>query len=160
MLTFKQLETLIESYGADIKRWPRGRQAEARALLDRSPRARALLSEARALDAELAAASSRLDRKLWPNSGQQDAVARLRARVATRIDAAQPRANPSLERLASAVLLVFPPGRRGWLTLAAAGCMAVLAGLLLGSMFTSPAPSTADNLLIALQPIPIHFPTE
>jgi hypothetical protein len=54
MMTWR-FRRLIAAYGADPGRWPVGQRGRAQTLLARSPKARALLAEAQALDAVLLA---------------------------------------------------------------------------------------------------------
>ncbi len=55
-MTENDFRSLAETWGGDLDRWPRDRQADARTLLARSPAARQMLAEAAALDAFIAAA--------------------------------------------------------------------------------------------------------
>ena len=55
-LTPEAFEALLDRYGSAIERFPAPLRAQAQALLDTSPAARALLAEAAELDATLAAA--------------------------------------------------------------------------------------------------------
>ncbi len=55
-MTYERFETLAEAYGGDLRRWPEAEREAGRALLDRDPRAAALLREADGLDALLDAA--------------------------------------------------------------------------------------------------------
>jgi hypothetical protein len=144
MLALQQLRELIEGYGADPRRWPPQLHAAAQALLRESPQARALLEEARTLDAALEAASREADRRIWHADSLKDAaLARLRARVAARTASSHWRATPQA------------PLR--WLALAAAAAMAIYCGFLVGSLSAPAATSPQDNLLTALQPVPVHM---
>lgn len=55
-MTYERFETLAEAYGGDLRRWPEADREAGRALLDRDPRAAAVLAEADGLDALLDAA--------------------------------------------------------------------------------------------------------
>lgn len=56
-MTENDFRSLAETWGGDLDRWPRDRQAEARRLLERSGEARRLLADAAALDALIASAA-------------------------------------------------------------------------------------------------------
>ncbi len=155
MMPLEEFETLAASYGADLRRWPETSQEAARALFATSPRARAVIQKAAALDMALAAASARELAHLLPAGSEAAALARLRRRVAARI--AAPRATPQARG-------VFARLRARWNDLASAlplrltglatACScAVMAGLVLGALYTaSPA---QDGLSVFLQPTPI-----
>ncbi|HCR14485.1 MAG TPA: hypothetical protein PKD41_18830, partial [Solidesulfovibrio sp.] len=66
MMPLEEFETLAASYGAQLRRWPEASQEAARELLATSPRARAVLHAAAALDTALAAASARELARLLP----------------------------------------------------------------------------------------------
>ena len=90
MLTLRRFRTMADSYGADLLRWPDGARAEAQALLNASPAARALLDEARTLDHAIEAAGASEDAVLWELlTGQDAAMARLRSGVEARIAASE-----------------------------------------------------------------------
>jgi hypothetical protein len=106
------------------------------------------------LDDALAAASARQDASNGNKAHEDVALARLRLGVAARI--AKPRSRPRLTLLewASWITIrgaLFAPS--GWAGLATAGGLAVLAGLVVGSLYAPPAAS--DALLTLLQPGPI-----
>jgi hypothetical protein len=159
MLTLRRFKALVDSYGADLQRWPPQVRGDAQALLGASLEARELLAEARRLDAAIEA-NARDDAALWQRR-EEAALARLRSGVAARI--ASP-ARPSTAWRAATIwraedvlaaigrALVLNPGRFG----IAAGCaIAVVAGLLIGGLYAStPA---ADSLLSMLDPAPIHL---
>src|SRR5580692_7935829 len=85
MLTLSRFTALVDSYGAELNRWPEAVRAEAQALAESSPQARALLAAARVLDATIATARASHDASLWPPGDQAAALARLRSGVAARI---------------------------------------------------------------------------
>jgi hypothetical protein len=159
MLTLARFRALAASYGADLRRWPEEARREARALLGGCPPARALLEQARALDEALAAASARERRTLVRPVEADAALGRLRARTMARIASspAQPvdhRPRSVLARFARAVLAP----RIHLIGLAAGGGAALIAGLLIGAIYTT-APAV-DTLLPMLQPAPIQFLAE
>jgi len=160
MLTIAQLQSLLDTYGADAARWPPEQRVAALELLAGSSQARALHAEARRLDEALGTASARADRQLWPSAGaQQAALARLRAGVAGRISQAPPpQTHPGvLERLASFLQMGGGAGKAGWLAITAAGCVAIFAGFLIGAWYGAPAAGPDDTLLYALQPMPLQL---
>jgi hypothetical protein len=148
MLTLRRFRTMADSYGADLLRWPDGARAEAQALLKASPAARALLDEARTLDDAIEAAGTSEDAVLWEPDGQDAAMARLRSGVEARIAASAER-RPSFRRTGWALAL-----HTRWVGMATGGGFAIMAGLLIGAMYTSD-PAT-DSVLTLLQPAPIH----
>ncbi len=79
-LSLARLEALLAAYGAAAERWPEAERGAARALIDASPEARALVADAagldRALDALAAPAPSaalqrRLSREMRVHGGRQ-----------------------------------------------------------------------------------------
>jgi hypothetical protein len=156
MLTLTQFESLLGSYGADLARWPQEHRAAAQALLADSSPAQSLHAEACRIDEVLSAASARADRQLWPaDQAPGAALERLRAGVARRIATPAPAKMPTLpERLAA---LIQAGGARSLLALSTAGCVAIIAGLLIGAWLAAPAAGGDDSLLTALQPMPLHL---
>jgi len=154
MLSLKQFRSMADSYGADLRRWPEEIRDGARALCSTSAEARAILERARALDEALATANA-VEAAAGTASAEEAALARIRARVRTRI-AAGPKADAWRSRW---IALAFGPQARSstlrWTGMAAAWSLAVAAGLLLGTLY-SPAPHT-DNVIGLLQPVPIHL---
>lgn len=134
MLTLKRFKALAESYGGDLARWPDERRDEAHQLLAQSTQAQTILAEARRLDAAIAPGHA---------TGVDDAaLARLRAGVQARIASTAPHR--------------IPYGRGlGFLGLAASGGFAIMAGLLIGTMWAS-AQQPDSGVLAMLQPAPIH----
>jgi hypothetical protein len=152
MLTLKRFKALTDSYGADVQRWPEDERTAAETLLESSAQARALLADARMLDEALAAASATHQR----NDQQDAALDRLRSIVSARIASSKSsdRQRAGLvERGWSATTQTVLSARLGWAGIATAAGLAVLAGLVVGSMYMSP--SAPDNLLTSLQPAPI-----
>jgi hypothetical protein len=158
MLTLQQFRAMAESYGADLRRWPEPVRNEAQALLRASPRARAILDDARIVDDVIATASAREQRVLHFASSCNEAIlARLRSRVQARIAAAAvhpPVPRHSVWRRAERADWGSTPWLC-WLGLATSGGLAVAAGLVIGGMNAS-APAS-DPVLSMLLPAPIHM---
>jgi hypothetical protein len=149
MLTLKRFRAMADSYGADMKRWPEALRGEAEALLKISPEACAVLAEARRLDQVIEAGSAQEDARLWPPGEQDAALARLRASVEARL-ASPAGFRPEHRRMEWALSL-----RLRWAGLATAGGFAIVAGLLIGSLYAgTPEP---DSVLMILQPQPIQI---
>jgi hypothetical protein len=156
MLTLRRFTAMADSYGADLQRWPDELRGEAEALLQVSAMARAHLEAALTLDRIIDAASADEDVRLWPAGEEGAALARLRSGVAARI-AAVPLRRPTSRRFqwALAIRERWRPGPElRWIGMATGGGFAIMAGLLLGSLYTT-AP-TSDTALSMLQPAPIH----
>jgi len=156
MLSLRRFTSLAKSYGADLERWPEEIQADARALLQASAEARAIHAAARDEDLAIGAARHREERALWHPGEQDAALARLRSGVAARI-ASTPATRP--DRAGSRWSL--PPVRDwvllhlGSLGLATSGGVALMAGLLIGSLSgAAPAPT---SVLAAFQVTPLHI---
>ena len=149
MMSLKRFRAMADSYGADLRRWPAERRTEAQALLDGSAQARAILDEARALDQAIEAAG-RYEADRLGIAGEEDAaLARLRAVVRARLAAP---ASPRRPAALGAWLQDAMVGQRSWFGMAAGG-IAVIAGLMIGSMDLTPP--AQDNLLSMLEPAPI-----
>ena len=163
MLTLRRFETLVETYGAELHRWPRELHADAQALLSASSEARALLAESRVLDDVIAAAGSSADSMRWPPGEQDLALVRLRAGVAVRIAAAAP-PQPARRRFAwwsAAVGLHIASPRLRLLGLATGGAFAVIAGLAIGTLYESAnAPVSQGVLVSLLQPATLGILTD
>ena len=140
MLTLKRFKTLTDSYGADLLRWPEQERAAAQTLLEKSAEARALLADARMLDDALAMASARQSAAHLRHHNEEATLARLRSGVAARIAATGGRSRGW--------------SGPGWVSLATAGSLAVVAGLVIGALYNPPGAS-ADALTTLLQPAPI-----
>jgi hypothetical protein len=154
MMTLGRFRVLLGSYGADPQRWPQASRADAQKLLSGSAAARAMREEAERLDTAIAAATAREDAALARLSPPDEAVQRLRSRVAARIATEAER--PAERRVAWS--LVGPidrllSSRLHWAGMAAAGSFAIVAGLLLGAM--SATPPAADPVQSMLQSAPI-----
>jgi hypothetical protein len=144
MLTLRRFEALAASYGADLARWPDDVRDSARALVDRSPHARALLDRAQRLDAAVALAGS--DAAQWGSGGQSAALARLRSGVQARIAAV-----PQNQR---AFRLGLSWADLRWVGMVTGAGCAVTAGLVIGANLSVPPPS-GETLQALLQPAPI-----
>ena len=156
MMPLEAFETLAASYGAELRRWPEASREAARELLATSLRAQAVFHAAAALDTALAKASAQELERLLPAEREAAALARLRRRVAARIAApeATAQARGLFARLRAqwqnGLAPAFPLRLAG---LATACSCAVMAGLVLGALYTtSPA---QDGLSALLQPTPI-----
>ena len=156
MLSLKRFASLASSYGADLERWPAEMQADARELLDASPEARTIFAAVRAEDRAISAARRREEGALWHPGEQDAALARLRSGVAARL------ASTPATRSARAWSRWSLPPVRAWvlphlgsLGLATSGGIALMAGLLIGSLSgAAPAPT---SVLAAFQATPLHI---
>lgn len=148
-MTLKRFKMLLDSYGADLQRWPREECDEAQTLLAKSAQARSWHSEARHLDAMLAAAGASEDERLWP-AGEMDA-ALMRMRLGVEAQIIQKTAPLRGRKMAG---WAFPVR---WLGMATGGGLAVTAGLLIGLTYATSSVSAAgtDTVLAMLQPAPI-----
>lgn len=152
MVTLKRFRALIDSYGADLRRWPKSQRGTAQDLLDRSPEARVLLEEARQLDQVIASAAAHEDARLWPAGEQGAALARLRLGVEAQI------AQKALAHRHAH--MSFMPD---WLTflsvrglgMATGGGVAVAAGLAMGLTYAANPASGTDTVFAMLQPAPL-----
>jgi hypothetical protein len=157
MLTLRRFKALADSYGAELQRWPDEVRGEAEALLNASPEARRFLAEAQTLDDVIEAASAQEDTMLWPPGEQSAALARLRSGVAARLTSSPPRRPVGrflgwapLGEAYRAISVYF-----GWVGLATGSGFAIVAGLLIGSMY---APTSAPHdVLTMLQPAPLQI---
>jgi hypothetical protein len=157
MVTLRQFKAKVNSYGADLERWPDALRGEAQTLLRVSPQAREILEEALALDKAIEAASGREIALLWRPSEQEAALTRLRAGVTARM-AASTEHRPAQRRfgwLLSGMGHGRPSLSLRLVGMATASGFAIMVGLLLGAMYTA-APSP-DTVLTMLQAEPIHI---
>jgi hypothetical protein len=156
MLPLGRFKALARSYGAKLERWPEELRAEAQALVESSPEARTALAAERRLDDAMGAVSTRAEAMRSTPHEQEAALARLRAGVAARIDAAARRRDGNRFRDWLARRIDGMPLRHlRSAGLAAAGGFAVMAGLAIGGMYM-PAPP-ADSGLTMFDPAPIHI---
>jgi hypothetical protein len=159
MLTLKRFQALVDSYGANLVRWPQEERSEAEALLAVSGEARTCLEQARRLDAVITSTSIGKETTFWPAGEEDAALARLRLGVEARIAREQAARNKRTRRSAVDWVSFFP---LRWLGVATSGGFAVAMGLLLGLTYTtSPGPSPAagadtDTVLAMLQPAPMQ----
>lgn len=156
MMTLRRFRALADSYGADLQRWPETERDAARALLRRSPAAESALAAAQRLDAAIAAASSQEHAATWQPGEADAALARLRSGVASGISASA-RRRPTAPR--GWTLATLQHRVRFWPTgvasVAASGAIAIMAGVLIGTLYNAEPPP--DGLLATLQPTPIHL---
>jgi hypothetical protein len=156
MMTLKRFRLLSESYGADLLRWPAEARDEAQALLSASAEARALFEEARRLDAAIGAASAHEQAQRWPLDERNQALTRLRSRVALQIAAEAVR--PPVRRLGWLLRGQHPtasPRLRRW-GLATSGVFAIVLGLLVGTLY-APAPAPVAVLTALLRPAALEI---
>jgi hypothetical protein len=153
MLSPARFRELVDSYGADLRRWPPDVRDEARALMDASPGARDLLAAAKRLDAAIDA-GAREDAARW-QMHRTAALDRLRSGIQARIASAAPASATWRTALGLTALGRAFAGNPAWRTLALGSGVAVIAGLLIGGFYNSASPS--DTLLSMLEPAPIHF---
>jgi hypothetical protein len=158
MLTLRKFRALAESYGSELQRWPEDTRGAARALLEASPQARAVIREARALDEAIAAARAREAAERRPAGEQGAALARLRSGVAAQIASSR----------RGRRVLVPGFGWGGWAGVHAAvsahievvgltvgSGLSVVAGGAIGLVYGG-APAS-DGLLTVLQATPFHI---
>lgn len=154
MMTLERFRTLADSYGADLRRWPERLRPQVLTLLESSAAARDVIAQAGALDQAIRAAESARSESLWSGDRPDAALVRLRNSVAARITA------PAAAGAIAAAKLPRntahrAPGRMRWISLATAASVAILAGMMLGVLY-SPVASQQD-LLALLQPVPIQL---
>lgn len=135
MMTLERFRALTQSYGAELQRWPQEERGAAQELLRCSEEARALVEEERTLDEAIAAATAYQDAEGRPHGTHDAALARLRSGVNARVATREARASSRMQHLG----------------LATSGAFAVIAGLLIGGMYT-PAPESVGALSALLQP--------
>jgi hypothetical protein len=157
MLSLRRFKMLIDSYGAEPRRWPDKDRPQAEALLKASPEARRLFEQALRLDGAIKEASVRQDTSLWRPGERDAALATLRAVVAARI------AVRSSDRRPARWYRVWwmlqggrwaHPGFLRWVGMMVGSGVVVVAGLWIGWMQTRP-PVSAD-LFTMLQLAPIR----
>jgi hypothetical protein len=152
MLTLDKFKWLTQSYGANLERWPAETREGARALLETSATARAILAAAQLLDDAIARAGSALDSQDWGPEGAEAALARLRGRVAARIAApGAAREVRHTSRWLSSLGAVLPHIQPGWAKLVTGGALAIAAGLTIGLLYTSSPPP--QDVLFLLEPV-------
>jgi hypothetical protein len=152
MMTLKRFNALADSYGADLRRWPERARPQARALLESSAEAQASIARARELDEAMAAAAAARGESLWSGDRPEAALMRLRTGVAARIssgNSGMASDRPSIRTVSRA------PRRLGWIGLATAASVAIVAGVALGVLY--PQGASNQDLLALLQPSPIQL---
>ncbi len=151
MLSVRRFRALIDSYGADLRRWPDSDRPPAQLLLEALPEARRLLDEARRLDEKIAAAAARQDAELWAKDEPDAALARLRDRIAVRI-AARTAALPLRRRPLGWTVAGFGRAHSAafrHVSMVAGSGAAVVIGLWIG--WVQSTPSAPVDLLTMLQ---------
>ena len=108
MLTLERFKSLADSYGASLERWPEEIRKEAESLLSNSQAARAILADAQSLDEAIEATSDAEEARAWPSAETEAALARLRSRVASRLDAEVPAKAGPIRRWLLSYRALFP----------------------------------------------------
>ena len=159
MMTLKRFESLADSYGGQLWRWPEESRSDAEALLSSSAEARRILDRARLLDETIGAASVNSTQHA-ADAPDAAALARLRSAVAMRLDAAPARRRPSrlLAWLASFTGAEAFGSNTRWMGMAACGAVVIVAGVITGFLYAPPP--TTGNVLSMLQPEPIQIFSE
>jgi hypothetical protein len=159
MMTLRRFESLADSYGGQLRRWPEDSRGDAEALLRSSAEARRILDRARLLDETIGAASANSTPQT-AGSSDSAALARLRAAVAIRLDTGPARRRPNrlFTWLASTTAPEAFGGNTRWVGMAACGAAVVVAGVITGLLY-APPPTTRD-VLSMLQPEPIQIFSE
>jgi hypothetical protein len=148
-MTLKRFQKLADSYGADLQRWPGRLRPQARTLLESSAQARRIMARAREIDEAIGAAGDARSETLWSGERPEVALVRLRNSVAARIGPGSAADEVPIRAARSG------PGRVRWIGWAMAASVAILAGVVLGIVY-SPAASH-QALLALLQPGPIQL---
>jgi hypothetical protein len=153
-MTLRRFKKLADSYGGDLKRWPEGVRAQGSALLERSTDARRIFARAADLDEAIAAAGAARNARIWGADRADAALKRLHSSVAARTRSRAVQRNGMLAWIRRSRSQVAPFRRAGWVGLATAASIAVVAGLSLGILY-SPAPPS-QSLFSSLQPAPFQ----
>ena len=156
MMTLKRFESLADSYGGQLWRWPEDSRSDAEALLGSSAEARRILHRARLLDETIGAASDN-SRQEATDSRDSAALERLRSAVAMRLDTASGRRRPSriLAWLASSIGAEALGSNTRWIGMATCGVVVIAAGVITGLLYAPP--HRPGNVLSMLQPEPIQI---
>lgn len=155
MITLRRFKKLADSYGGDLRRWPEGLRAPARALLERSADARRVFARAVDVDDAVAAAVAARNTRTWTAGSADAALERLRSGVAARIRSTAVRRSGSSAWIGASPSRAIPFRRAGWVGLATAASIAVISGLALGILYSPASPS--QSLFSLLQPAPLQL---
>lgn len=164
MLSLKRFQALLDSYGADPRRWPDAERAPAQRLLASSREAQRRFNEAQRFDQSLRDAGAHEDSTLWRSGEQQGALTSVLARfwaggpVRSRDTSAHRGLRPRLRTLLPALPLQLDGIGGGTSSTARwAGTMAVGAAVLALGMWVGWQQSepVAPDLITVLS-APIH----
>jgi hypothetical protein len=158
-MKLERFKELTDSYGADLRRWPRAECDAADELLEYSPQARLLLGAARTLDNALEKAAVDQGAVHWNAGELQSALVRLRMGVSRRISRVPPSGETPAWRWAWALL--GPIDRRGSFQLAGvrlvtSSAIVTVAGVLIGWLQT---PQPALDWISILESAPLRMLT-
>lgn len=162
-MTLRRFRVLAASYGAELQRWPERLRPQARALLQVSMEARAIIVRARELDEAIAAAGAARDAGIWRGAGADSALLRLQANVTARLGAiAVTDATAALVPARAAARRTdfhssygAPSRRTRWVSLATAASIAVIVGFVIGVLYSPTTPT--QELTALLQPAPLQL---
>jgi len=167
MMTLRRFRTLADSYGADLRRWPERARRQALTLLDSSAEAQAIIGRAGELDEAIAAAGTARLERLWRGESTATALHRLHDNVAAHIGpssseaaSARDQMRPGAPERNRSPAIRYQPRRVGWVGLATAAGVAVLAGLALGILYSPSPPAAQEDLTALLQPAPLQVLTD
>jgi len=157
MITLKRFESLAESYGGQLWRWPEDSRNDAEALLNSSAEARRILDQARMLDETIGAAARPDPPPDAVDARDAAALARLRSAVAMRLEAtpSHRRRGRFLDWVASSISAKVFGSNSRWVGVAACGAVVVVAGVITGLLYEPPR--APPNLLSILQPEPMQI---
>jgi len=158
MMTLKRFESLADSYGGQLWRWPENLRSDAEALLTFSADARRILDQARILDETIGVASVQ-SAPHAADARESAALARLRSAVAIKLDAAALGRRPSrlFAWLAGSTGAGTFGGTTPWMRVAACTVL-IVAGIATGLLYGPPP--TSGNVLSMLQTVPIQMFSE
>lgn len=159
-MKLERFKELTDSYGADLRRWPKAERDAANAVLEHSAQARLLLEAARTLDKALQETAVDQDAGHWSAGELEAALVRLRIEVSRRISHAAPVEKPPAWR--RAWVLLGTVDRQGSFQMAGARLMtssafAAAAGVLLGWLQT---PQPALDWISILESAPFRMLTQ
>jgi hypothetical protein len=159
MLTLQRFRALAAAYGADLNRWPQKERDEARILLQTSAQARMQLQEALMLD-EVIATGTANEKKTRNIKEQEIALSRLRIAVAERISRPVRPKTLSGRHFVPALFKTMcwtNVVRVGDVRVAAAACLTISVGLLIG--WTCAARPISGDLISVLEAAPMRILT-